>query len=547
MSNGVLLKYNGTAIGSGESFSVEYASTPPAPFVDYSQIFSGGSGSVRYGNPCEPYAVVLDGLNVPIPNRPEKAHMGYWSDKLNGDISTAQFDIVADELFSSAGISINFETGRDVFPNTVSISWYRDDTQIASQVFYPTSARAFFDKKVEMYNKVHIALYSLNMPNHRFRIESISFGLDTEFTGKYLQNIQMSQQIDPVSAQIPISTCNFSIVSEDIDFVFEKRQPIEVYFNDKLMGLSFITNATQKTKTTYAVQCEDYIGVLDGTTFRGGMYEKQKASDIILDICGVAGVPVEIAPELESILLSGHIAQCSCRSALQQVLIASNGVADTSGATLLRIKTLKNDLTQTIPPERIKQGINVSEEARLTEVKVTQHSYVPDFEEITVYEAEKSGEGNNIEIVFTEPLHSLTITKGKIIEQGVNYAIINANKRCVLYGKKYLHLTSVKSRKNTNVLTTDKENAYSVTNATLISADNVDKVLDVLYNRYVKNKKVRAKIIDGRNADGSFQKPVNLGDLIEVETPFSGTLQCVAESQSFHLNGGILVKDTVLR
>lgn len=545
--NGVLLKYSGTAIGSSESFSVEYASTPPAPFVDYSQIFSGSSSSVRYGNPCEPYAVVLDGLNVPIPDRPEKAHMGYWSDKLYSAVTNVLLRVYADDLFSSAGISIRFETLRDIFPTSVSVTWYRNNTQLANTIVSIKSSDVFIDKKVELYNRVDFQFMHLNMPNHRFRIESISFGLETEFTGKDLKNFQISQQIDPVSAQIPINTCNFSIVSEDIDFVFEQRQPIEVYFNDKLMGLSFIKNATQKTKTTYDVKCEDYIGVLDDTTFRGGMYEKQKASDIILDICGVAGVPVDIAPELESILLNGHIAQCSCRSALQQVLIASNGVADTSGATLLRIKTLKNDLTQTIPPERIKQGINVSEEARLTEVKVTQHSYVPDFEEITVYEAEKSGEGNNIEIVFTEPLHSLTITKGKIIEQGVNYAIINANKRCVLYGKKYLHLTSVKSRKNPNVLTTDKENAYSVINATLISADNVDKVLDVLYNRYVKNKKVRAKIIDGRNADGSFQKAVNLGDLIEVETPFAGTLQCVAESQSFHLNGGILVKDTVLR
>ena len=547
MSNGVLLKYKGVAIGSDESFRVDDESTPPAPFVDYAQMFSDSSNIPNYGNPCEPYSVVLEGLSVPIPDEPEKAQMRYWSNELNGDISTVNFQIVADALFSSAGISINFETVRDIFPTTVGISWYRDDTLIATQLFRPTSARAFFDQKVEMYNRVQIVLFNLNMPRHRFRIESISFGLNTEFTGKDLKNTKISQQIDPVSAKIPINTCNFTVISDNIDFVFEQRQPIEIYFNDKLVGLTFIKNSAQKNAQVYDVQCEDYIGVLEGATFKGGMYNRQKASAIVSDICSIAGVPIDIAPELENVLLTGHIAYGSCRSALQQVLIASNGVTDTSGTTLLRIKILKNSLTQTIPPERRKQGVNVSEETKMTEVRITQHSFTPIFEETTVYEADRSGTGENIEIVFSEPLHSLSITKGKIIEQGVNYAIINANAGCVLKGKKFSHTTSVKSRKNPNVLRTDKENVFSITNATLISTDNVDKVLDVCYNRYVKNKTVRAKIVEGRNADGSFEQPVNLGDLIEIETPFAGKLRCVAESQSFHLNGGILVKDTILR
>ena len=161
---------------------------------------------------------------------------------------------------------------------------------------------------------------------------------------------------------------------------------------------------------------------------------------------------------------------------------------------------------------------------------------------------------------------------GEIVESGANYAIVNANARTFrLGGNKYLHTTATKRMNRDDVGAGTIEKVASVTNATLVSSHNIDKVLEKCYNWLTKTMSTNLKIVEGKHViEGytvkwgerkwgtfkygektppivTYDQPVNVGDRIQTETEYLGVVNGVAVKQSFNLNGNIIVKDTVLK
>ena len=366
----------------------------------------------------------------------------------------------------------------------------------------------------------------------------VSFGADE------LRSAKIIQEIDPISANMPINTFDFSIESKkNIEFSFQTKQPIEVYFNGNKKATSFVRTAKRSTKTNWRIQSEDYIGLMDSIYFQGGVYSSKSVSDLLGEIFSTAKVPYSIEDEFSAMTVTGYIPYTSCRDALMQVCFAIGAVADTSNENKVRIYSLESSTSQQdISKERIMQGQSFSDETRVTAVELLAHSYVESSTSLVAYDASKSGTGTNIFVSFSEPLHTLSITSGTILQSGSNYAIINANSGCKLSGKKYEHTTIVKRIDNPLVLSTDIENVVSIENATLISSDNVDRILNLCYNYIVNTERTSMKIIDGKN-----DEPTTVGDFITFETDYLGQRQGRIIRQSFSLVGGILVKDSIVR
>jgi hypothetical protein len=212
-------------------------------------------------------------------------------------------------------------------------------------------------------------------------------------------------------------------------------------------------------------------------------------------------------------------------------------------------------------------------ETKMTAFELTAHQYRPTEDTKALYKADKSGVGDNIFVKFAEPIQSesLSITNdGEILESGANYAIINATEGSVLSGKKYEHNQLVKRKTNPLVLITDTENVVSIKDATLVSANNIDNLLERCYNYYVNNRTINSKIVEGKHkSKGSrirygekkygdfkyaqmkseiiYDKPVNVGDFVRIETEYLGEIQARVIKQTFNLNGGIIIKDTIMR
>lgn len=541
---GVLVKYTDIALGAKEAFDI----TAPAKLSasNVALIKTENAEFKRYDVPLDLNSFILDGEAQFLPED-ELAQIGFISEaKTNENADFDEpivFEFEASNAFTSPGLSIMFDELKNIYSTHLNIKWYHGDTFLVDKDFYPTSPNYFCNNKVEFYNKIVISFYSLNVPETRLRVNHLEHGLKTQFKGDELKSAKIIQELSPISTNIPINPFDFTIDSKkDIEFSFQTKQPIEVVFNDNTRATTFVKNAKRKSKTIWQIQSEDYIGLLDSIYFKGGIYTNKNAVELIGEIFTVAKVPFYIQSGFENVSVTGYIPYTTCREALMQVVFAMGAVADTSNSDRVNIFALSEDVSQNITKRRISTGQNFDNETRVTAVELVSHAYSEIEDTLEAYNAEKNGTGNNILVTFSEPLHELSIISGEIIESGVNYAVINANTGCKLVGKKYEHTTVIHRKENPLVLTTDIENVIAIENATLVSVENVDFLLEKCYNYLVNTEKVNMKIIEGKN-----NQQTTVGDLISYETEYLGERIGRIVRQQFSLVGGILIKDSVVR
>ena len=583
---GVAIQYGDVAPGAKENFEPEASESK---YNTLSQLKQYNLKTTNYANPCELYQTMLDGTATAFPSMPENANLGLWSNQISNDDGTFAEPIVLElesvGQYSSQGLTLTFDTYNGIYATRLGIKWLRitDEgiTTLDEKEYNPDNAFYFCRNFIENYNKVVITFYSLNMPKNRLKLSTIDYGYGTIFQGKELRNVRIIQEIDPISTEITINTADFTLDSKtDIEYSFQAKQPLSIYFNGELKATTFVKSAKRKSKTLWDIQSEDYIGILDKTPYYGGMYDNDNAFDILKDIFDVGKVPYYIDNTFSDVTVSGYIPYTTCRNALMQVAFAIQAVIDTSNSDGVKVFKLNNDIKQTIPLTRIMQGQNFVESETVTGIEVTSHKYKAIDESVEVYNAEESGSGNNIFIKFSEPLYDLVIGNGTFATdkngkelKHTNYAVINANPNCILVGKKYEHTTQTHRKNNPVVLENELENVVTIENATLVSNDNVFSVLNNAFEWLTKTNSTNLKIVEGKHVKygrtikyGSgikygtgykygqktpnvvtYDEPVQIGNVINAETEYIGQVNGRIIKQSFNLNGNIVVKEAVLK
>lgn len=576
MRNGVAIQYGDVAPEAKENF------TPIASeskFDTLSQLQQYNLSFPNYGNPCELYLVLLNGETELLPRNYDGLNIGLVSENISETDGTFTEPIVLTlesvGQYTSQGLTLTFDTYNEIYATDINIKWYRVvegvETLLDDVDFTPDSAFYFCQNQVSYYNKLVITFNAINMPENRLRLRVIDYGYGTFFYGNELRDVKLIQEIDPISSQISINTADFTLDSKgDIEYNFQQKQPLSVYFNGILRATTFVKSSKRTAKFLWQVQSEDYISLMDSTPFVGGMYNSKNAVELLEEIFAVAKVPYTIADDFDGLTVTGYIPYTTCREALMQVAFAIMAVVETSNSSTVNVFRLDTTPTQTIPLNRIMQGQNFDIESRVTAVEVLSHVYTPVDEYTDIYKAEGQA-GQNILVKFSEPYRNLVITNGTIVSRGTNFAIINASEHCVLEGQKYDHITTLHRKTNPVVLASDLENVITIENATLVSSNNVDDVLQNCYDWLIKTDVTNLKIIEGKTVIehgrvkygqrkyGTFKygekipstitydEPVNVGDTIQAETEYLGTVEGVTIKQTFNLNGNIIVKDTVLK
>ncbi len=583
-NKGVAIKYGNVAPEAKENFD---PTASESQFDTLSQLQRYNLYFPNYGNPCELYSVVLDGAASAVPSITENTNIGLWSEEISNEYGYFEDPIVltltSQGQYSSPGFTFTFDEYKNVYATSLKIQWYRvsdgAEDELWSQSFYPNNAVYFCEQPVENYNKVVITFYSLNMPKNRLKLRVIDYGYGTFLFGDQLRNVKLIQEIDPISTQISINTADFSIDSKSgTPFSFQAKQPLSVYFNDKLLATTFVKSSKRTSKFLWSIQSEDYIGILDGVPYYGGIYNEEKAVDILNDIFSVAKVPYSIDPNFDDKTVTGYIPYTTCRDALMQVAFAIQAAVDTSNSDVVKVFSLDDEVKQEVTLDRIMQGQNFDEEETVTGVEVAVHTYRPVTDTLDAYDANESGTGKNIFVKFSEPLHNLTITNGSfaIDENGnelkhANYAVINAENGCVLTGQKYEHTTTSRRWNNPISLASDPEKVLYVDGATLVSQYNIDKIFEKCYTWLAKTNTTNLKIVEGKhiqygeivkygqNKYGAikygqknpdivtYDKEVNVGDKISAQTEYLGSIVGTITKQTFNLNGGIIIKEAVLK
>lgn len=539
----IKVEYGVIATGAKEKFTPELLNC--ASISKVADLSKSDLEFKNFGNPCEKYSILLDGRNLPIPQNIENENMGVWSQFIsneNGEFDDSFPTIIlsSDELFGVEGLGLQFDVFNNVYPTVFSVSWYNGENLIATKEYQSSSSIFSTTQDVENYNKIILVFKKMNTPYSRLKLHSIQYGSILIIEEKSIQNIRIHQVVSPISTTIPASTLSLSFLNtSNANYNFAERQSLKIINNDALVGRFFIENSKQINKKQWNIKAQDYIGILESAEFEGGIFVDELALNILTAIFGKANVPFTVSPQLSEKTLTGYIPYSTCRKALQQVLFAIGGYANTSYSENVDILALDTEITQSISLDKILVGQTVSIDADVTEIELFGHNYTQSNNEMVLYNSKESVE--NTKIIFSEPIYDLKIENGEIIKSGTNYAVISCGANGVLKGKKFEHSTFSKIRYNTNAQNAKTTNKKTIKTATLISSSNIDDILDMCYNYIVKNIEVKSKAIE---QDSHFI----VGKTYEIETELLGKVTGFLTEQSFSLHGGKkIAKEMVIR
>lgn len=437
---------------------------------------------------CELNHWGLDGTYMLVENEP----VAFWSTEMsNDDCSFANPPVITidfDQQYSSVGLTLVFDSASGEFCDSVNIKWYQEDTQKASADFSPNSSTYFCQKQVESYNKVVITINRTNLPGRRAKLEHIIFGIFRYFTMGELRSASIVNEMNLIATELPISTMNWTLDSDDdVDFMFQLKQPVEVRNNDNLIGVYYIDAYSRAAATVYDIECYDALGVLDEIPFGGGVYSGKSAMALLTEILE-GDFSIEYGDDVTDTSLTGILQASSKREAIQQVLFAWGVCASTDGRESIYVFNLP-DTAEIVSPNRTYTGVIVETSSIVTKVNVKAHTYT-------------QSENGSIEID----------------------------------GVKYSDTTSVYSVSNPNVTATDKQNVIEISSATLVSPSIGQAVAQRVYDYYLNRNTNKAKIVwDGEQLGDYLTMPnawnsTNTGHLAKMEIKLSNTVAANCET-----------------
>ena len=276
--------------------------------------------------------------------------------------------------------------------------------------------------------------------------------------------------------QVEPDTLNVTVWSTDkalMDFVLDA--PVTLYYEDSPVGIYYLQSVTRTGRRSYELYAESAVGLLIKRPHRGGIYTGQTAAEVLAPIFGV--VPWRCKSSLAKIALYGWLPYCkptssSARDNLLRVLLALGAVLRTDRNGKLCVVPLWDGLSSQAGRDRLGLDASVSMDAKVTAVAVTEHQYLAGTEEADLFEGTTT---DGYEVIFDEPMHSLTAEGFAITDSGPNYAILSAGSG-TLRGKKYIHNTSIVRRATghsgpENIVTLPDDNTLvSLTNAQAVAS-----------------------------------------------------------------------------
>ena len=290
------------------------------------------------------------------------------------------------------------------------------------------------------------------------------------------------------------------------------------HHNGSLVGKFRLEDVKRTGKYEYQLNCLSSIGLLLTSYHYGGLYTGQTVAQVLAEIVGGV-VSYTLDATLGAVPVYGLLRKRTRRDNLRDLLFAYGGQVRKDTAGELNIVPMTSGTPYQITADEFYQGGSVTGGNPATAVNVTEHSFMalPGDQEVTLYDGASSAEElvtpmgkavTGVLVEFQEPMHDLSIQNAKILESGVNYAVISGSPAAVLTGKQYTHTTRIVSRRKD---TGGTPNVVTSSACELVNLLNSELVADRLWAYYASAKTVEADIV----AEG--QKP---GDAVTFVDPF---------------------------
>lgn len=460
--------------------------------VSVPSVLSKGADGKAYAT-LEPGVWVLDGTRAILPDSPT---VGFWSEKLSGiDGRFSEPPVIMlnfDNVYSSTGITFTFSPATKQWCNEIRVTWYNGNSILLQSIFYPNNPNWVLNRTVESFDRIKVELMATNTPGHYAKIEKISIGQTISFGAEELKNVRLVNEIDPTLCELSADMMSFEIVDiNNRNLIPQESQMIELIKDGTTEAIHYITSSDKEHGSRYIFSGQSIIGLLEGT-FMGGIYKDKPVEELIGEILG--NVEYEIHTRFAKTVVSGYMPILSQRNALQQIAFAIGAIITTRGGKKIRFIPLPSNTTAKFGASDIFLGGKVKTEPRIAKVEVTAHSYTESDEEETLMQ-EENVSGSNMLLTFTEPYHSYSVTGGTILSSDANWVRIDVDGPITLTAKKYHHNMITHSKRNARSTAKEQGNVISVTEATLVSAANVQETLERLYNAYLNRKIVTQNVV----------------------------------------------------
>lgn len=509
-------------------------------FSDIEQLEHDGITFQKYAS-LEPDRWALNGTFTILPDNTAGVAVGWWSlrmsDANRAFSSPPTLTITFSEHHSSIGLTFYFYY--EDWVSKVRVQWYGDGRLIADKTDTPNETVYSVLKAVENYDKIVVTFLETNRPFRYVHLTRIDYGVIRKFTGENeIMAAQLHEEIDPISEDVAINTLDFRLHSTDAEFsiinpagiyrYLQQRQRLSVYEKidgeRRFLATHYLNEWSNENENTFNMSAIDALGLMDGSTFLGGMYHnipaKTLLETIVLDagfvLSGTGEILIDLQPALQSIGLTGYLPIVSHREAIQQVAFAIGAAVDTSRSDRIRIYRVTDTAAGTISRKRKFTGQSVSLRQFVTGVEVTEHAYSIGTESKELFKGVLSV-GRNM-VTFSNPASMISVSGAALIKADVNYAIVDVTVEgeIIVTGTEYVDNTRTASVHIANLPSGQIPNILQVKDATLVSRSNSASVAQWVFGWNKKRIQQEFPFIQDTESVGSSYRVETLYDQIKT-------------------------------
>lgn len=302
----------------------------------------------------------------------------FWSESISdaeGVFETPpQITLDFDSQYTATGLTFRFSPGANEYCSEIGVAWYQNGVLKDNGTFYPSSVQYALENTVEAFDRIVISFNKTHLPNRRAKVEYVGIGIIREFDGKELTSASFIHELDLISDALPVNVMDASFHSStDTEFIFQKKQPVEAYDGESLIGVYYIESGKRTGARDYTISCQDAIGTLDLDTYAGGIWlEDTPIVDLISDVVKGAFV-VDISSDLTNATLRGYIPECTKREALQHIAFAAGVCVDTSGTEKIKVFAPATGEGAEMPASETYAGGSVATSDVVTAVSLTAY------------------------------------------------------------------------------------------------------------------------------------------------------------------------------
>lgn len=515
-----------------------------------------------------------------------KYDLSYFSKTLsNNDLSTNnEIYIIFPLLHTVYGLILDF--GVDNFLGDIEITYYRNDEILSVYNLKPKFSNESFNIGETDFNKIKFKFKTTKFPRMFSRLQYFSLGYVFNWGNDDIISCNIIENINPISKEVPINTCEISIYSAKDTFnminpngVFKylrKNQQFKILATydgtEYEFGTFFLDTWDTTTPNISKFNLISRLGLLSNSKYYDGYFcgppygfvEEDTAYNVLNNVLNNYSafeefIDYDISSEL-NVPLFGYIPIGTYKDVIQIIAFVSNAIIDDTRDEVIKIKRILNNLSsKTITSNQMFDKVTIRKNELPTKLKLNY--YITSFEQGKELKQLFIGELNDKEtkkIYSNEPMEYLyykkvegdpsdddDISKYTYISNHATYYVYFTAPSAGTYILKYRQFESYKQPEIYTLINLDdrfSENMIEIKDDNLIFNGNYVEVgVQGNYIEFIDNIK---KYYNSVPFMAEFQfindGTVKTGDVITIETEYNKKLKGYIIEQSINLSGGMI-------